>query len=255
MKILESYNRNIIVYITEIISNFNDKDDLLIRVACGLYLLTCQENKIRINSNDIKEILNDKDKFEQTLERFKRTSTKGKKRLWCCIRDYKKGVYNKIFNGALVEVAGKNREELIDIWNKLPMNQLELPGDVWNSSMLFRHKLFSDVFDVENVSATHGMPQIIRDLYNQIKQVKGSEDLYPEQFDVTFDFVPRMCEKRQCKVCLFGGNAVDLICTSMKDKYCPVSLFSCGYLYKCKGSEEHCVIREGISKGICKTNQ
>jgi|GEM_PF-6873878 len=38
----EKYKRNIIAYIVDIIRRFKDKEDLLLRVACGLHLLTYQ---------------------------------------------------------------------------------------------------------------------------------------------------------------------------------------------------------------------
>jgi len=29
---------------------------------------------------------------------------------------------------------------------------------------------------------------------------------YPEQFDITFDFVPRMCDKGNCALCPYGKD-------------------------------------------------
>ncbi len=60
------------------------------------------------------------------------------------------------------------------------------------------------------------MPEIIREIYSQLKNDENIEDFYPEQFDVTFDFVSRMYNKKLCNVCLFGKNGVDFIYISTK---------------------------------------
>ena len=130
------------------------------------------------------------------------------------------------------------------------MDQIELPGDVWNNSPLFRDNLFEKVLDLENIPNTWGMARIIREVYIQLNSKKEIGYFYPEQFDITFDFVPRMCNKKLCNVCLFGKNGVESICIPTEDKYCPVALLSCGYVYRCK--RDGCIIKEGISRGICK---
>ena len=228
---------------------FKDKEDLLIRVACGLHLLTYQLDGKKANSEEIIEIINGEEEFEKRLNTFKRTSTSGKKRLWCCIRDYKKGLYHQIFNDAVKEVASEDAEELKSKWESLPMGQIELPGDVWNNSPLFRKNLFAKVLDIDSIPKTWKMPDVVRELYHQLKEHKDVKKFYPEQFDITFDFVPRMCNRELCKVCLFGRDGVDYICIPTKDKYCPVALFSCGYITKC--NESDCIIKTGISKGTC----
>ena len=247
------YKRNIVAFVLDFLQRFEGEDDLLVRVACALHLLTYHLNKKEKNSeewvSEILDILRDERKFEERLVKFKRTSTTGKKRLWCCVRDYKKGVYNRVFNDAIKEVVdGNYRRKFLSVWNGLPMDQIELPGDVWNNSPLLRDNLFADVLNFNTIPKSWNMPRIIREIYNQLKgEVKG---FYPEQLDVTFDFVPRMCNRKLCDVCLFGENGVDPICIPTKDKYCPVALISCGYKAKCE--EENCIIKEGISKGICK---
>jgi len=214
------------------------------KVACVLHLLSYTLKNKKENSNEILEILKDEGKFNKKFEEFKRTSTERKKRLWCCIRDYKKGLYNRIFNEAIKEVVPGD-DKLLKTWNNLPMDQIELPGDVWNNSPLFRDNLLANVLDFSNTPKSWKMPKIIREVYKK-EEVQG---FYPEQFDVTFDFVPRMCNKKLCDVCLFGKNGAESICIPTKDKYCPVVLVSCGYRAKCK--KENCPVKEGISKGIC----
>ena len=74
--------------------------------------------------------------------------------------------------------------------------------------------------------------------------MKGFEeinDFYPEQFDITFDFVPRMCSKKLCDVCPFGQKGVELVCIPSEDKYCPIAFLSCGYTAKCAGEKGNCI--------------
>jgi len=251
LEVLNEYDRNIIRYIVSIMRRYENREDLLLRVACALHLLTYQLDNRQANPDRIINIINDDQEFENKLKYFKQTSTKAKKRLWCCIRDYKKGFYHRVFTHAIRDIANNNAEaeELIRLWNSLPMDQIELPGDVWNNSSVFRNNLFAEVIDMDRIPKTWGMPDIIRDLYEQLQGTEGIENFYPEQFDVTFDFIPRMCNKKLCEVCLFGKNGVEHICIPTEDKYCPVVLFSCGYIARCQ--QENCIIREGISKDIC----
>lgn len=247
----ERYNKNLLNVIFDIINNFVEETDLLIRVACGLHLLTYQlENKKAI-PNKINKILKSKKEFNKKVAEFKRNSTIGKKRLWCSIRDYKKGYYNFVFNEAIKEVYCDEANELIRIWNELPMDQIELPGDVWNNSPLFKNNLFANIINVEDIPNSWGMPKIIREIFSQLKTDKNLDFFYPEQFDITFDFVPRMCNKELCDVCLFGPNGAESICIPSSDKYCPVALISCGYKAKCIGTIDDCLIKNGICKGIC----
>jgi len=253
LEVLNHYERNIINFIVDIIKRFKNREDLLIRIACSLHLLTYQLDGKKANSKETLRVLNDKRKFEKKVENFKKNSTSGKKRLWCCIRDYKKGLYHKVFSEALREVTGREASKFISIWDNLPMEQIELPGDVWNNSPLFKNNLFDKILDIDSIPKTWGMPEIIRDIYKQLKYSGEINDFYPEQFDITFDFVPRMCSNKLCNVCPFGQKGVALVCIPSEDKYCPVALLSCGYTAKCVGKEEEdCILKEGIGKGICK---
>jgi hypothetical protein len=248
----EKYGKNIIKFIIDIILNFKGESDLLIKVACALHLLTYQLEKKKAIPHKIIEILDSKKEFNKKIEEFKRTATIGKKRLWCCIRDYKKGIYNNIFNEAIKDNYRFDAQELITIWNNFPMSDIELPGDVWNNSPLFRAKLFANIINIDEVPDSWGMPKIIRKIYDQFKDSENIEFFYPEQFDITFDFVPRMCNKKLCDICIFGPNGAGSICIPSSDKYCPVSLVSCGYKTKCTGNTEDCLIKDDLCKGICK---
>ena len=252
LEVLNYYERNIINFIINVIKRFKNREDLLIRIACGLHLLTYQLDGKKANSKETLKILNDEREFEKKVENFKKNSTSGKKRLWCCIRDYKKGLYHKVFSEAIREVTGREASKFISIWDNLPMEQIELPGDVWNNSPLFKNNLFAKILDVDSIPKTWGMPEIIRDIYKQLKRYEEINNFYPEQFDITFDFVPRMCSKRLCDVCPFGQKGVELVCIPSEDKYCPITLLSCGYMAECVGVKGDCILKEGIGKQICK---
>jgi len=244
------YHRNIVSYIIDMIDRFESDEDFLHRIACSLFLLTYKLDNKESNADKIIGILSSERDFDNELKKFKRNSTNGKKRLWCCIRDYKKGTFNTIFNEAIRENSKDTR--VIKIWNQLPMNQIELPGDVWNNSPLFRNNLLGNVIELSDKIENWGMPKVVRNVYNQVEQEDGFEKFYPEQFDITFDFVPRMCNKELCDVCPFGKDGAKSICISNDKKNCPVSLVTCGYVRRCVGPTEKCIIREGLGKGLCK---
>ena len=92
------------------------------------------------------------------------------------------------------------------------------------------------------------MPQTIRRAYELLSKDHDLQ-FYPEQLDVTFDFVPRMCERDMCDVCLFGGG-IDNICHQKPDYLCPVALVACGYQHTCGPKE--CDLKENRARGYCK---
>jgi hypothetical protein len=111
---------------------------------------------------------------------------------------------------------------------------LELPGDVWNANDEFKNCFFqSETTQETNVS------KFIREFYND-KPEKDKDLFAPEDFDITFDFVPRMCKKQNCLFCPFYFNKelskLSDLCHQQKGKTCPILLMSCGYVYKCDGS-------------------
>lgn len=115
------------------------------------------------------------------------------------------------------------------------LSQFELPGDVWNNNSKFR-KCILKTTDYEQ--STIGLNKILREFYNNNQHITG----YPEQFDITFDFVPRMCEKNNCDLCPIDridneDNNFNKICFKNKDMYCPIALISCNYKNNCKGKD------------------
>lgn len=245
------YDKSIIKFIISFIERYEEKEDLLIRIACALHILTY---KAIDDADKAIEILKDSVKFEKEFVNFKKNSTNNKKRLWCSIRDYKKGIYLEILKNAINEVADIDQsKKIINIWQKLSLDQIELPGDTWNENPIFKQNLIGNILHIKELPKSWNMPKIIREMYNQIKNEleKNKIFFYPEQFDITFDFIPRMCSRKLCHVCPFGENGSELICIPNKEKFCPVALITCGYAVKCIETEK-CIIFSNIGKGICK---
>ncbi len=94
-------------------------------------------------------------------------------------------------------------------------------------------------------------PKIMRELYNSLKADCDNCHLYPEQFDVTFDFIPRMCVKRNCEICFFGKNGIEKLCSPKDGKWCSVALTTGGYMHDC--FQDCCDIYNNIEngKGLC----
>jgi hypothetical protein len=173
----------------------------------------------------------------------------GRKRLWCSLRDYLKSPeFNRVFVGSLKKTTLMNPER----WErdnpelKIALSAIELPGDVWNNAEVFREGLFSPY--LANERSSWDMPRTIRSVYELLSK-EGPMQFYPEQLDVSFDFVPKMCEEKMCDVCLFGEGIEDL-CHQRSGCFCPITLISCGYRFKCCPNK--CYFKENRVKNLCK---
>lgn len=176
------------------------------------------------------------------------------KRTWCALRDYLKSSYysknlrDTLINKAKGELPAKIKLELdlqsqiIDVIkylfddknnHKNACQWLELPGDVWNENSTFRRCI------TQNTKGKLG--KVLREQYKSNKELG-----YPEEFDTTFDFVPRMCEKGNCDICPFAKyndekkenfniDEIKKLCICNNEKYCPLMLLYCGYFKKCDG--------------------
>jgi hypothetical protein len=179
--------------------------------------------------------------FKDKLDKFFKSGEKfnSMKRVWCALRDYLKDpAYCDDFKAEL-QRRGVS-QALLDALFDAKQNHhnacqwIELPGDVWNENSEFRRCITKD---------TSGkLGALLRKEYEKLS-VQGTVEGYPEEFDTTFDFVPRMCELGNCDICPFAavkGQGVDVqkiaaLCVDDTNKYCPLVLNYCGYYYKCKG--------------------
>jgi len=172
----------------------------------------------------------------------------GKKRLWCSIRDYLK---SPEFNDVLVQSLRGIGLADADRWHRdsptlrAALDVLELPGDVWNNNEVFRNGLFTPYLSGQR--RTWDMPHTVRLVYDQMKK-QGDVLFYPEQLDVTFDFVPRMCQRNMCDVCCFGAG-IGKVCHAQQGLLCPVVLASCGYRHECRPGD--CWLKQDAAKGLC----
>ncbi len=189
------------------------------------------------------------DPMKWVAEKEKRFSPFGKKRLWCALRDYLKSPeFNTHFVASLAASGAGNA----DRWRRdsselrCALDELELPGDTWNNNETFRDGLFTPY--MANRRRTWDMPQTIRRTYQLLNNdLRGV--FYPEQLDVTFDFVPRMCERQICSICLFGGG-VKRVCHQQAGLLCSVSLVTCGYEHVCTPAA--CHLRDDSVRLCCK---
>lgn len=154
-----------------------------------------------------------------------------RKRLWCSIRDYLK---SPEFNPYLVQAMQAIDPTEAARWargtppHRKTLAVMELPGDVWNNNRIFRDGLFSP--HIGPIPKTWDMPRTVRAIHEGMPP--GRTAFYPEQLDVTFDFVPRMCDTRNCQICMFGAGVAKL-CHQHPGLYCPVTLAACGYVHPC----------------------
>jgi hypothetical protein len=251
--ILREYNFSLTDYIAVQINKHKEKDDLIQRILFALYLLTYFEigkpsktkiadfdenlEKSKNRTEKVKLLLADNFKFEKEFENFKKEKIFNQKRAWCSLRDFfKSPEFNSYFKSALLE---KNIDfEELELFSLKSFQQFELPGDVWNNNSKFRNCILENT---EYEKSKKSLNKILRDYFEKNKDNLGNS--YPEQFDITFDFVPRMCENNNCDICPIAlikrnkKSKFEKICVIDTRYYCPVTLTNCNYKIECFGKE------------------
>jgi hypothetical protein len=253
--ILEKFDRNIVKYVENTLSTQGNCVNKIASVLYGLTYLDARRLENKKLKSQLDAVIADGETWRQDLlanpvkalrktEKQFRAKKFQSKRLWCALRDYiKSPEYSNYFSQAL---STKTGEWWLDEFDgpKSQMAKAELPGDVWNNSGIIRNYLLGDYtgeYDQKKKS-----PEIVRDLYD--RYIKNPNlGLYPEQFDVTFDFVPRMCEKRMCGICFFGPEGIQQICIPSETGLCSVALATCGYQIPC--TNDQCDMRNNIETG------
>ena len=156
------------------------------------------------------------------------------KRVNCAVRDY---ISNEFYAEHFKILTG------IDFAEQL--NQLELPGDVWNNN-----KTFGDC--IEKIGIKHTRGKLNKALRREYK-----EDFTgcPVQFDITFDFVPNMCKAKpesKCNICIFGfvknkesfdSERFNELCKNDKTTNCGVLREYCKYEVPCSSESNTCIKR------------
>ena len=250
--ILEKFDFSFYKYIERIINLTENHENKIKLLLFGLYILTYKDieqikykdidnfdnlkNNLDEEINIDIQLLDNSNKFLNSFKKFKKKEIYEQKRAWCALRDLLKFPnYNKSF----IPFLKKNGFNSKDI----NLAELELPGDVWNNNSIYRDCILKGI-DWANDNKKP-FNRLLREIY--VKEEIEKEKGYPEQFDITFDFVPRMCEKNNCSICIYGKvknngkeKEFEKTCINDTNKYCPVALSNCGYKIKCKG--ENCDI-------------
>jgi hypothetical protein len=244
------YKRSLASFIADSFDGENDVRRAVLCMAAALDKLTYVRKAYSIAQfkPGLETMAGEAAAFEMP-KRVKPGAMFDRKRLWCCVRDYLKSAdFNTVFVNALEERGVDASEK----WHrdndclKQALDVIELPGDVWNNNEAFRDGLFTPY--LSDGAKPLDMPQAIRKVYDELHRDNHRQGFYPEQLDVTFDFVPRMCQQRKmCDTCLFGGG-VESVCHEKPGLLCPVALVSCGYQYKC--DPQKCGLNR--TKGHCK---
>ena len=163
------------------------------------------------------------------------------KRLWCVIRDY---MYNPLFKKCFQKVVGK--KNFLKLSKHESLEKIELPGDVWNNNLDFARCFWTNV---DESAKKINSSKIIRKNYINYKD--SWNGCLPIQFDITFNFVPRMCTIGNCNICPlaqfskineikeFGNQWQEIVCHKQAGKYCTMALYATGIKHICKG-ESNC---------------
>ena len=252
---LQDYEFKFSRFIKEIYNQYKDKADLIKRALFCLYLVTYYDvgqpdsQKIgdfdknfleaKERKNYIKDLFNDNNRFEKEYNKFCNTQIFKQKRAWCSSRDFLKSPeFKGYFRNALTE-EGLVDQDFNKLFSFQSLVQIELPGDVWNNNAKFRKCILKGT-RYENDKRPLNM--ILREFFD--RNSSNIQNAYPEQFDVTFDFVPRMCEQNNCSICpIFkeenkNNNDFNKVCLENRHKYCPVALIGCNYKHNCIGKQK-----------------
>ncbi len=251
---LEKYHdRCFSKFIVSQVKKHHNKEDFVGRLLYSLYLLTYHDIGRRTKdhpqdadigwaenkSQKVNSALTDEE-FESGFISFYRNNKNSRrfsqKRAWCALRDFlKHPEFSELFQALLVEGGVVDEGVFTEM-----LSHLELPGDVWNNNSTFRACLCDEKV-LEN--RTDPLNYVLR---NEFEKAKGWKGNYPEQFDITYDFIPRMCEVDNCDICPIGaaiksgarkGKCFESVCSPATGKFCPVALACCGYKMKCKGKK------------------
>jgi len=249
--ILQYFNYSLTQYTLTQLENHIDENDYIKILLFSLYLLTYY-NIGQPNRNDLQNfneniqnaqnrtqevlaILNDQDNFNNHYNTFLQNTIYRQKRAWCSLRDFLKSpVFREYFIQSLND-SNADTQIINNLFiNGNSLKQLELPGDVWNNNPIFRNCILQNT---EYINSNINLNIILREYFeNHINELNGC---YPEQFDITFDFVPRMCVKNNCDICPIGfikninGNDFMRTCVQNNNLYCTVALINCNYRINC----------------------
>ena len=237
LELLLDYGKSLINFMYQYINQYKNDPEGLVHIAHALDLLTY---RTEVDTQEARACFKSRPKMDNHYKLWQIRRTEGHKRLWAALRDYVKNKNNRSCTEQYFLWPAKNFE----------LNQLELPGDVWNDrfSRLLLYKIAEATGVKLRVKRNFiSAPALAREIYLRVKETNPY--FYAEQLDVSFDFAPRMCNKQLCSICPFGQNAALKLCDENPDKFCPILLTTCGYKLNC--SPRECPIKERIGQGLC----
>ncbi len=254
LSILSEYDYSLTKFIAESYRRNENREDSITRILFSLYLMTYHEigQPSRNDLHDFEKnmflaenrtekilgILHSVEHFESAYKLFNKKKKFVQKRASCSLRDFfKSPEFNQYFRNAMKE-QGLLEEEMQQLFSLKSLQQFELPGDVWNNNPRFRDCILEGT---EYQNSKQPLNKILRDYFNKNESEIG--DSYPEQFDITFDFVPRMCMNNNCDICPIGllkdnsKSGFFKTCVKNNQLFCSVALINCGYKADCQGRE------------------
>lgn len=240
LTILLDYDRSLATFLSHFISRFRGQRQGLKRLAHCLDLLSY---RLEVPIEEARSLVDSEDVRSKHFQNWSKRSTQGHKRLWAALRDYRKpgSPFRKYLEADLNwPDAG------------FELDQLELPGDVWNDR--FSDRLVAPIASSLGMTMTRTTSsRVARQLYERILDLDPHTSFHPECLDFSFDFAPRMCDLRMCDVCLFGEPTEAPCLGEMgegRGNLCPVVLSCCGYRYPCRVAD--CPVVDGTSYGLCR---
>ena len=160
------------------------------------------------------------------------------KRVWCEVRDF---LYDPVLQECFKIIVGKEfnaPEEEYDV------SYLELPGDVWNNNSTFAKCFWGKTY---GNSSKFVRTQFDNDSKNG-KDLNCWGGCYPHHFDITFNFVPRMCESNNCSMCPICKDKNEnekiknedwkKLCHKKEGNYCSFALYATGVKHVCNGEKD-----------------
>ncbi|MFQ5878948.1 MAG: hypothetical protein ACE5IZ_02075 [Dehalococcoidia bacterium] len=224
LKLLARLEWSFADYLKHLIDRFRSEPKGLRRIAHCLDILTY---RIRMPEDEAFRLLQSEKALADNFARWDKSAYKGHKRLWAALRDYRKPGGNESCYHYL---------ELCELcWpsESFGLEQLELPGDVWN--IRFFECLVEPLAKKAEIPVSDNSALNARRIYEVVKSVEPETSFYPEQFDVSFDFAQRMCENWACWYCPFWKGERSCashhaeICRQREGTPCALTLVTCGY--------------------------
>jgi len=244
LRLLTRLEWSFVDHLKDLIHRFRSDPKGLRRVAHCLDILTY---RIEMSEDEALRLLQSEKALANNFARWDESACKGHKRLWAALRDYRKPGGN--------DSCYHDLEQCDLSWpsENFGLDQLELPGDVWN--IRFFKCLVEPLAKKAAIPVTENSALNARHIYEVVKSVEPESSFYPEQFDVSFDFAQRMCDSSACWYCPFwkgerssAGHPAEM-CRQQEGAPCALALVTCGYWVD--SGKSGCPFCQGGAHDLC----